>query len=160
MRTFEHIHRVPHSAGDMFALVADVDRYPEFVPLCRALRVRSRSERDGREVLIADMTVAYKMFRENFTSQVSLDPGRLEIVVEYLSGPFRHLENRWRFKPLDEDSCEVDFYLAYEFKSRSLQLLMGSVFEAAFSRFAEAFERRADEVYGRHAHHPARASSR
>jgi coenzyme Q-binding protein COQ10 len=159
MRTFEHIHRVPHSAEDMFALVADVDHYPEFVPLCRALRVRSRSKQEGREVLGADMTVAYKMFRESFTSRVTLDPDKLEILVEYLSGPFRHLENRWKFLPLDERSCEVDFYLAYEFKSRSLQLLMGSVFEAAFSRFAEAFERRADEVYGRGPRQTAHATS-
>ncbi len=149
MRSFEHLHRVPHSAQNMFDLVADVDRYPEFVPLCRDLRVRSRSEVEGRDVLVADMTVAYKLFRESFTSRVTLDPDQMEILVEYLSGPFRHLENRWKFKPVDAHSCEVDFYLAYEFKSRSLQLLMGSVFETAFSRFADAFERRADEVYGR-----------
>lgn len=148
MRSFEHIHRVPHSAEEMFDLVADVDRYPEFVPLCRALRVRGRSQADGREILVADMTVAYKMFRESFASRVTLDRQKLEILVEYLSGPFRQLENRWQFRPIDEQSCEVDFFLAYEFKSRSLQLLMGSVFETAFSRFAEAFERRADEVYG------------
>jgi coenzyme Q-binding protein COQ10 len=160
MRSFEHLHRVPHSAQNMFDLVADVDHYPEFVPLCRELRVRSRTEVDGRDVLVADMTVAYKLFRESFTSRVTLDPGRLEILVEYLSGPFRHLENRWKFTPVDKHSCEVDFFLAYEFKSRSLQLLMGSVFETAFSRFADAFERRADEVYGRRNPGTAQAVSR
>ena len=133
----------------MFALVADVERYPEFVPLCRSLHVRSRSKNaDGKEVLIADMTVAYKVFRETFTSRVTLNPEALSILVEYLDGPFKHLENRWHFLPLDDDASEVDFFLSYEFKSRTLQRLMGAVFDSAFSRFVNAFEARADEIYG------------
>ena len=95
------------------------------------------------------MTVAYKVFRETFTSRVTLDPGKFEILVEYLDGPFRQLENRWRFVPLGEHESEVDFFLAYEFKSRTLQLVMGSMFDAAFARFSDAFEKRADEIYGR-----------
>jgi coenzyme Q-binding protein COQ10 len=149
MRTFKTRRKVAHSAEDMFALVADVGRYPEFVPLCEALKVRGRSEKDGQTVLVADMTASYKMFRETFTSRVTLDPENLQILVEYLDGPFKHLENRWRFEPLGEDSSEIDFYLEYEFRRRSLQLLMGAMFDAAFSRFAEAFEHRADVVYGR-----------
>ncbi len=149
MRTFKTNRKVAHSAEDMFALVADVTRYPEFVPLCQALRVRSRSEKNGYEVLVADMTAAYKMFRETFTSRVTLMPEKLEILVEYLDGPFRHLENRWRFAPLGAAVSEVDFYLEYEFRRRSLQMLMGAMFDQAFSRFADAFEKRADKVYGR-----------
>ena len=149
MRTFKTKRKVAHSAEDMFALVADVTLYPEFVPLCQALRIRSRSETDGHAVLVADMTAAYKMFRETFTSRVTLKPEKLEILVEYLDGPFRHLENRWRFTPLGEAISEIDFYLEYEFRRRSLQLLMGAMFDQAFSRFADAFEKRADKVYGR-----------
>ncbi len=149
MRKFETRRTVAHSAEDMFALVADVERYPEFVPLCEALKVRSRTAKDGSEVLVADMTAAYKMFRETFTSRVTLDRENREILVEYLSGPFRHLENRWRFNPLGAGRSEIDFYLEYEFRSRTLQMLMGAMFDAAFSRFAEAFEKRADVVYGK-----------
>jgi coenzyme Q-binding protein COQ10 len=133
----------------MFDLVADVERYPEFVPLCQSLKVRKRSGQDGgREVIVANMTIAYKLIRETFTSRVTLDRGQLTILVEYLEGPFRRMNNRWTFRPVDDQSCEVEFFLAYEFRSRTLGLLMGSVFDAAFRRFAVAFERRADQIYG------------
>jgi coenzyme Q-binding protein COQ10 len=134
----------------MFDLVADVERYPQFVPLCRELRVRKRiPEPEGIEILIADMTVAYKLVRESFVSQVTLDRPNLQILVEYLEGPFRHLENRWAFHPINDCSCEVDFFISYEFRSRTLGILMGSMFEAAFRRMAAAFERRADAIYAR-----------
>ncbi len=134
----------------MFDLVADVERYPEFVPLCRALKVRQRiSEPEGVEIVVADMTVAYKFVREAFSSRVTLDRPNLQILVEYLRGPFRNLENRWSFHPTGEHTCEVEFFISYEFKSRALGLLMGSMFDAAFRRFAAAFERRADAVYAR-----------
>jgi len=149
MPQFSTKRRVAHSASDMFNLVADVERYPEFVPLCHSLVVRKRSGEDtGREVIIADMTIAYKLIRETFTSRVTLDRERLTILVEYLEGPFRRMNNRWSFHPADDHSCEVEFFLLYEFRSRTLGLLMGSVFDAAFRRFAAAFERRADQVYG------------
>jgi len=148
MPQFSTKRRVHHSAADMFALVADVERYPEFVPLCRDLMVRRRSTgNDGVEVLTADMTVAYKMIHETFTSRVTLDKPRLNILVEYLNGPFRHLENRWVFRPLTEHTCEVEFFIAYEFRSRMLGMLMGAMFDTAFRKFAEAFERRADMVF-------------
>jgi coenzyme Q-binding protein COQ10 len=132
----------------MFDLVADVESYPQFVPLCREMKVRRRTaQADGTEVLVADMTVAYKFIHETFSSRVTLDQSKLEIIVEYLDGPFRELENRWRFHPTGPQTCEVEFFIAYEFKSRALGLLMGSMFDAAFRRFAEAFERRADTVY-------------
>jgi coenzyme Q-binding protein COQ10 len=141
-------HRVPHAATEMFDLVADVERYPEFVPLCRALKVRQRtSEPNGVEVLVADMTAAYKLISERFTSRVTLDRANLQILVEYLDGPFSRLENRWTFRPLGERSCEVEFFISYEFRSRMLALLMGSMFDLAFRRFAAAFEQRADLVY-------------
>ena len=134
----------------MFDLVADVERYPQFVPLCQQLVVRKRETgADGREIVVADMTVAYKLIRETFTSRVTLDKSRLEILVEYLNGPFRSLENRWHFRPEGTRNCEVEFDIRYEFRSRMLGMLMGTVFDAAFRRFAEAFERRADEMYGR-----------
>jgi coenzyme Q-binding protein COQ10 len=134
----------------MFDLVADVERYPEFVPLCSALKIRQRMPKpDGTEVLVADMTVSFKLVKESFTSRVTLDRANLKILVEYLQGPFSNLENRWTFEPKGDDVCDVGFFLAYEFKSRMLALLMGSMFDAAFARFSTAFEKRADAVYGR-----------
>jgi len=133
----------------MFDLVADVEKYPAFVPLCERLVVRKRDEfGEGHTVLVADMTVAYKIFRETFTSRVRLDRPALSILVEYLNGPFSSLENRWRFTPTGDTTCEVEFFIDYEFRSRTLAVLMGSVFETAFKRFALAFEKRADEIYG------------
>ena len=134
----------------MFDLVADIKKYPEFVPLCRALTVKSRNEKDdGTIVLIADMTVAYKIVREIFTSRVTLDRPNLRIFVEYLSGPFKRMHNRWTFHPAGEGACDVEFFISYEFKSRALATLMGALFDTAFRRFAIAFEQRADAVYGR-----------
>ena len=140
--------RVRHAASEMFDLVADVERYPEFVPLCQSLDVRQRSTEGGKDVIVADMTVAYKLIRQTFTSRVTLDRAKLEILVEYLEGPFRSLNNHWTFRPVDEHACDVDFFISYEFRSRALGLLMGAMFDAAFRRFAGAFQRRADEVYG------------
>jgi coenzyme Q-binding protein COQ10 len=149
MPQFSTTRRVRHSAADMFDLVADVERYPQFVPMCQALAVRRRTaESDGREVVIADMTIAYKFVRETFTSRVTLDRPKLEILVEYLEGPFRTMNNRWRFRLTGEHACEVEFFIDYEFRSRTLGLLMGGIFDAAFRRFSAAFERRADQVYG------------
>jgi coenzyme Q-binding protein COQ10 len=149
MPQFSTTRRVQHSAADMFDLVADVERYPQFVPLCQSLTVRRRSTNgEGKEVIVADMTVAYKFIRETFTSRVTLDRVNFSILVEYLEGPFRRMNNRWTFHATSEASSEVEFFLVYEFRSRALGMLMGSVFDAAFRRFAAAFERRADQVYG------------
>jgi coenzyme Q-binding protein COQ10 len=149
MSQFSTRRRVRHSASDMFALVADVERYPQFVPLCQSLRVRKRtSDGEGREVIVADMTVAYKFIHETFTSRVTLERDKLEILVEYLEGPFQKMNNRWNFQPVGDEACDVVFFIAYEFRSRTLGVLMGAMFETAFRRFSAAFERRADEVYG------------
>jgi coenzyme Q-binding protein COQ10 len=149
MPQFSTRRRVRHSAQDMFDLVADIERYPEFVPLCRRLKVRERNAAgEGVEVVVADMTVAYKLVRESFRSRVTLDRPRMTILVEYLEGPFSHLENRWIFHRDGEQNSEVEFFIEYEFRSRTLGSLMGSMFDVAFRRFAAAFERRADVVYG------------
>jgi coenzyme Q-binding protein COQ10 len=142
--------RVRHAATEMFDLVADVENYPKFVPLCSALVVKSRVEKgNGITVLVADMTVSYKVIRETFTSRVTLDRVNLKILVEYLNGPFKRMQNRWSFLAIGEDSCDVEFFIDYEFKSRALAFVMGAMFDAAFRRFAVAFEERADSVYGR-----------
>jgi coenzyme Q-binding protein COQ10 len=133
----------------MFDLVADVERYPEFVPLCTGMRVRShRSAGQGRDTLTVEMSVGYKMIREKFTSRVQLDKPRLRVVVEYIDGPFSHLENIWTFRDEPEPGRSlVTFFIDYEFRSRTFGTLMGSMFDAAFRKFAQAFEERADALY-------------
>jgi coenzyme Q-binding protein COQ10 len=132
----------------MFDLVADVERYHEFVPLCRRHVIRSREKRGELEILITDMTVAYAFVSETVRSRVTLDRANRRILVEGIGGPLRRLRTLWTFDPRPDGTCDVDFDLSYEFASRALALLMGAVFEAAFSRFVEAFQRRADAVYG------------
>jgi coenzyme Q-binding protein COQ10 len=150
MPSFHTTRLVHHGAPEMFELVADIESYPRFVPLCRALRIRGRDENNGILTLIADMEVGYKAIRETFTSRVTCDRSGSKILVEYIDGPFKHLENRWTFLDRDEGrTCLVDFRIAYEFKSRALGLIMGGMFDAAFRKFAEAFETRADIVYGK-----------
>ncbi|WP_026606310.1 type II toxin-antitoxin system RatA family toxin [Methylocapsa acidiphila] len=149
MPSFQTIHKVRHSAAEMFELVSNVEAYPQFVPLCLALRVKRRKEANEVVMLIADMQVGYKAIRETFTSRVTCDRAQLEILVEYIDGPFKHLQNRWSFRDLDEGrACQIGFHIDYEFRSRALGLLMGGMFDAAFRKFADAFERRADVVYG------------
>jgi len=147
MPQFETRRPVRHSPEQMFNLVADVEKYPEFLPLCEGLSIRSRKERDTKTLLVADMTVGYKAFRETFTTQVLLKPEEHAIDVKYLDGPFKYLDNRWRFEPTDNGGCSVYFFIDYEFKNRLLGALMGSMFDRAFRMFAEAFEARADRIY-------------
>ena len=149
MPSFRTTRQVRHSPVEMFNLVADIENYPEFVPLCEELRIRRRVQSgDGIETLVAEMSVGYKAIRETFTTRVTLDEPRLRILVEYVEGPFSYLENRWTFKP-DPAGCAVEFYITYEFKSFALRMLMGAMFERAFAKFAEAFEERADVIYRR-----------
>jgi coenzyme Q-binding protein COQ10 len=150
MPRFSSKRRVAHRADQMFDLVADVERYPEFVPLCQALKIRQRTpQADGTEIVIADMTVSFKLVKETFTSEVRLDRPNLGVSVRYLRGPFSNLENRWTFEPKGGEACDVGFFIAYEFRSRMLAMLMGAMFDAAFSRFSAAFEKRADAIYGK-----------
>ncbi|MEE9588652.1 MAG: type II toxin-antitoxin system RatA family toxin [Hyphomicrobiaceae bacterium] len=153
MKTFRTRKFVKHSATEMFDLVADVENYPKFVPLCESLSVRQRYFEADHEILIADMTVSFRLFRESFASRVELQRDNNQILVNYLDGPFRQLDNKWRFTPQSPTGSEVDFFIAYEFRSRSLQLLVGAMFDRAFRRFTDAFEERADAVYGQPRHH-------
>ena len=146
MPKFEATRRVAHTQGEMFALVADIEAYPQFLPLCESLAVRSRKERDGRTILVADMSIGYKAIRETFTTQVLLNPAEHAIDVKYIDGPFKYLSNIWRFDPA-EKGCEVHFFIDYEFKSRILGAVMGTMFDRAFRMFSEAFEKRADVIY-------------
>jgi coenzyme Q-binding protein COQ10 len=148
MRRFDTLCRVDHSAGDMFRLVADVERYPEFVPLCTGLLIRDRLAAGDSEVLTCTMSVGYKAVQESFGCEVVLHAQAQEITVRYLSGPFRALDNRWRFLAQTSGACDVHFFIAYEFRNMAFQLLAGAVFDRAFGRFVEAFRERADQVYG------------
>jgi coenzyme Q-binding protein COQ10 len=154
MPRYETVRTVRHVPETMFDFVADVERYPEFVPMCEALRIRRRSETGpGASVILADMSIGYKMIRETFTTRVTLDRSTLSILVEYVDGPFRRLENRWTFLPRADGApgSDVRFFIDYEFKSRTFQILAGAVFEKVFRRMAEAFEVRADELARRRA---------
>jgi len=148
MHVFETNHPVAHSADEMYALVANVEDYPQFLPLCEALQIKRREQIDGKEILIAAMQVGYKLIRESFTTKVTLDPATRTIFVEYLDGPFSHLENRWQFIPRAAGGSEIDFYIAYSFRSRMFERLVGGLFDKAVQKYTTAFEARADKVYG------------
>ena len=149
MPSFRITRQVRHSPEQMYDLVADIERYPEFLPLCESLRVLRRQDgANGTEVLVAEMGVGYKAIRERFTTRVTLDRAALKITAQYIDGPFKHLENRWAFKPSAKGGCDVDFFITYEFKSLALGLLMGKMFDHAFRRFTDAFESRANVMYG------------
>jgi coenzyme Q-binding protein COQ10 len=149
MHVYETTHNVAHSAEEMFALVARVEDYPKFLPLCEELHIKHREQRDGKEMLVATMTVGYGMLRESFTTGVHLDQAARTILVEYLDGPFSFLENRWLFRPDGERACEVVFYIAYAFRSRLFERMVGRLFAKAVEKYTAAFEARADAVYGR-----------
>ena len=141
---------MPYSADQMYALIADVARYPEFLPWCAAARIRETTPLpDGKgEVMDADLVISFKVYRERFGSRVTLRPDENRIDVEYLEGPFRYLKNHWHFDPRGPESCEVDFFVDFEFRSAFLQRLIGLVFQEAMHRIVRAFERRATALYG------------
>lgn len=147
MPTFTTKRAVPFTPAQMYAVVADVERYPEFLPMCTGLVVTSREAVADGEDLTARMSVGYKQIAENFTTRVALRPSALQIDAQYLDGPFKRLDNRWRFNEAPGGTI-VDFYISYEFKSTMLGLLVGGVFDQAFRKFTEAFEMRAREIYG------------
>lgn len=147
MPRLDKTHEVAHRAEDMFDLVCDVECYPEFVPLCKSLAIKSRKEKNGKVLLLADMTMAFQMLSETFTTQVLMDREALAIDVKYVEGPFQHLDNEWRFEALSENSCRIHFMVDYKLGNRMLALAAGAVFDAAFGRFVDAFEKRADQVY-------------
>ncbi len=141
---------MPYSAERMFGLIADVERYPEFLPWCVGARLRSREPLpDGAgEVIEADLVISFKVFRERFGSRVTVRQDARIIDVDYLEGPFKHLRNHWRFEPRGAHACEVDFFVDFEFRSALLQKVIGLVFNEAMQRIVRAFERRAEDLYG------------
>lgn len=143
MPTHAEKRRLPYSAKQMFDLVADVGRYPEFLPWCRGARVLAR---DGA-VMRADLVVGFKFFRERFTSEVTLAPPKT-IDVRYLDGPFRYLDNHWAFETNGPSGCVVDFHIDFEFRSRLFQRAMEAVFNEAVRHMVGAFEKRARALYG------------
>jgi coenzyme Q-binding protein COQ10 len=143
MPTHAEERLIPFSPEQMFALVADIEKYPEFLPWCVGTRIR---EREGN-LILADMVIGYKMFRERFTSRVTLTP-QTRIDVAYTDGPFKYLNNHWQFLPAADGHCLVDFYVDFEFRSRLLQKMIGVVFGEAVKIMVHAFERRASEIYG------------
>jgi coenzyme Q-binding protein COQ10 len=151
MPTHAEKRKMPYSADQMYALIADIESYKEFLPWCQAARIRSRTPLpDGKgEVIEADLVISFRVFRERFGSRVTLRPEENIIDVEYLDGPFRYLNNHWEFLPVDERACLVDFFVDFEFKSRTLQSLIGLVFNEAMQRIVSAFERRAEALYGK-----------
>jgi len=139
---------MPFTARQMYDLVADVQAYPSFLPWCSAARIRTREALADGEVLQADLVISFKVFRERFGSRVTLKPGETCVDVEYLDGPFKHLNNHWHFTPDADGGCEVDFFVDFEFRSSILQALIGVVFGEAMIRIVRAFETRAMELYG------------
>ncbi len=131
----------------MYNLVADVARYPEFLPWNAAARIRSRRPIDGGEVMEADLVISFKVFRERFGSRVTLLPGERRILTEYIDGPFKFMKSTWAFRELDS-GCEVDFFVDFEFRNAILQGIIGIVFNDAMQRVVRAFERRAADLYG------------
>ena len=150
MPTHAETRIVPYSADEMYGLIADVARYPEFLPWCSAARIRSTKPLpDGEgEVVEADLVISFKVYRERFGSRVTLHPAERRIDVAYLDGPFRYLQNRWVFLPRGPQECEIDFFVDFEFRSAILQKLIGLVFHEAMLRIVRAFEKRAEALYG------------
>lgn len=148
MPRFQTVRRVPFTPEEMFAVVADIERYPEFLPLVEGLTVRERKEKGDTTELTATMTVGYKAITERFTTRVLLAPGAGEIRVRHVDGPFTHLENDWRFVAAGP-ACDVHFTIDYAFRSTMLQLIVGAAFEKAVKSYTDAFEARAKALYRR-----------
>lgn len=149
MPTHAEQREMPYSAREMYDLIADIGAYPQFLPWCSGARIRSRTPQpDGSELVEADLVISFKLFRERFGSRVVLRPATHQIEVAYLDGPFKYLSNQWRFEPTGPQSCKVDFFVDFEFKSRTLQMIIGLVFGEAMQRIVRAFEARAAQLYG------------
>lgn len=143
MPTHAEQRLLPYRPEQMFDLVADIERYPEFLPWCKAVRV---VKRDGN-VIEADMAIGFKVFFERFRSKVTLDRKRLRIDVAYVHGPFKYLNNHWQFIAKEDGQCLVDFYVDFEFHSRLLQRAIAVLFNEALRRLVAAFEARARALY-------------
>ncbi|WP_425038865.1 type II toxin-antitoxin system RatA family toxin [Primorskyibacter sp. S187A] len=149
MPTHSETKRLPYTADQMYALVADVAAYPQFLPWCAAARIRKETEQPGGSVLMeADLVISFKVFRERFGSRVVLWPEQKKIDTEYLDGPFRYMKSNWAFSDAEDGGCDVHFFVDFEFKNAILQGIIGVVFNEAMQRIVRAFERRAAELYG------------
>ncbi|HVY99317.1 MAG TPA: type II toxin-antitoxin system RatA family toxin [Dongiaceae bacterium] len=144
MKTHTEVRVLPYSPEQMFDLVADVERYPEFLPWCVGVRIRESKP----DMVLADMMIGFKMIRERFTSRVWLDRAAHRIDVEYINGPFRSLKNHWIFSDAPNGGCRIEFFLEFEFSSLMLQKLIGVLFHEAVRRMVAAFESRAKQLYG------------
>lgn len=147
MPTHSETRTLPYSAQQMYDLVADVASYPKFLPWTAAARIRSTEDKGDHTVMLADLVISFKVFREKFGSRVVLRPGDKLIETEYLDGPFSHMQSTWGFKDVPE-GCEVSFFVDFEFRNRLLQSAAGMFFYEAMQRIVRAFERRAAELYG------------
>ncbi len=148
MTTHAETRKLPYGAGKMYDLVADVARYPEFLPWCAAARVKPPRDMGDRQVLEADLVISFKVFREKFASRVTLWPDTGRIDTAYLDGPFRHMNSTWKFRDAEGGGCEVDFFVDFEFRNRLLQSAAGMFFHEAMQRIVRAFEERAHDLYG------------
>lgn len=148
MPTHSETRKLPYTASQMYDLVADVNRYPEFIPWTAAARVRSRRPSGDAVILDADLIISFKVFRERFGSRVTLWPKDKRIDTEYLDGPFHHMISRWRFTDTEDGGCEVTFFVDFEFKNRLLRGAAGMFFNEAMQRIVRAFESRAAALYG------------
>ena len=147
MPTHSETRTLPYSAQQMYDLVADVASYPEFLPWTAAARIRSREEKGEKEVMLADLVISFKVFRERFGSKVTLWPEAKKIDTEYLDGPFKHMISKWEFEDVPE-GVKVHFFVDFEFRNRILQGAAGMFFYEAMQRIVRAFERRAAQLYG------------
>ncbi len=148
MPIYQDTKHVPYTARQMFDLVADIEKYPEFLPWVDAMRVRNSDLTNGTGTSAADMIVGFKVFKERFGSRVEQDRTALTIVSHYLDGPFKHLENSWVFEPLPEGGCNVHVKTEYEFKNRLLQMAATQFVDYAFLQLSDAFVERANKIYG------------
>lgn len=149
MPATKQMRDVPYAPAEMFALVADIETYPDFLPWCANARITSRENKDGMEIVVADLIAAYGMLREKFTSRVELDAKAKIIDVNYVKGPFKYLVNKWEFEALPDGGTRIHFFIDFEFRNLMLQSLMHAFFDKAFAKMMDAFISRADELYGK-----------
>jgi coenzyme Q-binding protein COQ10 len=148
MPTHSETRALPYTAQQMYDLVADVERYPEFLPWTAAARIRSRTQDGEAEVMLADLVISFKVFRERFGSRVVLHPATRQIDTEYLDGPFKYMKSNWAFADTST-GCDVQFHVDFEFRNAILQKVIGVVFNEAMHRVVAAFEKRAAALHGR-----------
>lgn len=147
MPTHSENRHMPYTAQQMYDLVSDVASYPEFLPWCAAARIRSRVPEGTSEVMLADLVISFKVFREKFGSRVVLHAADKKVDTEYLDGPFKYMKSNWSFEDAEGGGCQVQFFVDFEFKNAILQGIIGIVFNEAMQRVVRAFEKRAEALY-------------